>query len=283
MHNENTQGRITHVVTCQPGRNIAESALPLVGIPDYERACKQHLDYCLALEQCGVRVSVRGANDAFANGFFIQSDAVVTEYLAVIGNFRENSGRQGEQKEIASALAGSKFLKVITSPGYLDCRDVLQLDGQFFIGLSEYTNHEGAAQLAYYLKEYGYQATVIDIAPEDGIRLGSAVTDLGDNRLLIREELARHFAFLGYEKILVPYHERGAANAQMINGTLIMPAGYTETRAEVRLLGIPVIEVNVSEFEKLGGGLKCLALAVPDNVIGGRVSLPLPAKLRATA
>lgn len=281
MHNKNITGRITHAVTCQPGRNIAEGTLPLVGIPDYERARAQHLDYCLALGQCGVRVTTLPADKNFPNGFLIQSDAVVTEYLAVVGNFRENSGRQGEQKEIASALAGTKFLKLITAPGYLDCRDVLQLDGQFYIGLSEYTNHEGAAQLAYYLKEFGYQATVIDIAPEDGIRLGSAVTDIGNNRLLIREELARHFAFLGYEKILVPYHERGIANAQMINGTLIIPAGYSETRAEIRLLGIPVIEINISEFEKLGGGLKCLSLVVPDNVIGGEVTLP--AKRRAIA
>ncbi len=181
----------------------------------------------------------------------------------MIGNFSNHSPRQGEQKGVASALAGDKFLKFITAPGLLDAEDVLRIRNHFYVSLSNFTNQEGAAQLAFFLKEFGYALTVLEQDPENVVRLNTAAVCLVHNCLLIREELSRNFAFLGFDKVIVPHQERGAANALMINGTLLLPAGYAATAAAVDEVVNPVIEINVSEFEKMGGGLRSLALCLP--------------------
>jgi len=264
--------RVSHAIVCPPGRNLAAAAS--IGVPDDARAAAQHQKYVEALKQCGVEVTAMVPDPVFPNACLVGNMAVVTEYLAVIGNFNNHSPRQGEQKSVASALAGDKFLKFITAPGLLDGDDVLRISNHFYIGLSDYTNQEGAAQLAFFLKEFGYEVTVLEQAPENSVRLNTAATYLDHKCLLIREELARNFAFLGFDKVIVPHRERGAASALMINGTLLLPAGYAETAAAAKDAVSSVIEINVSEFEKMGGGLKNLSLCLPKIAKNGPVELP---------
>jgi dimethylargininase len=263
---------VSNAIVCPPGRNLASATS--IGVPDDARAAAQHQKYVEALKQCGVDVTVMAPETTFPNACFVGNMAVVTEYLAVIGNFSNHNPRQGEQKSIASALAGEKFLKFITQPGLLDADDVLRIGDHFYIGLSEHTNHEGAAQLAFFLREFGYSATVLEQDPENAVRLNTAGVYLDYNCLIIREELSRHFAFLSFDKIVIPRQERGAANALMVNGTLLMPAGYAESAAAVKDVVTNVIEINVSEFEKMGGGLKNLSLCLPKSAKNGTLQLP---------
>jgi len=267
-----TPHRISGAIVCAPGKNLSTAAA--IGVPDDARAAAQHLKYVDALKHCGVTVTALAPDASLPNACLVGNMAVVTENLAIIGNFTNYSPRQGEQKSIASALAGDKFLKFVTAPGLLDADDVLRIRNHFYIGLSDYTNHEGAAQLAFFLTEFGYQVTVLEQDAENAVHVGTAATWLGHNSLLIREELARNFAFLSFDKIIVPQRERGAANAQMINGTLLLPAGYAETAAAAKGTVAAVIDINVSEFEKMGSGLKNLALCLPNVVKEGRVELP---------
>ena len=264
--------RISHTIVCPPGKNLASAAT--LGVPDDARAAAQHQKYVEALKQCGVEVTVVAPDAVFPNACFVGNMAVVTEYLAVIGNFSNYSPRQGEQKSIASALAGDKFLKFITAPGLLDGEDVLRIRNHFYIGLSDYTNQEGAAQLAFFLREFGYEVTVLERNLENPLRLNTAGAYLDHNYLIIREELARNFAFLSFDKIVVPRGERGAASALMVNGTLLLPAGYAETSAAVNEVVTNVIEINVSEFEKMGGSLKSLSLCLPKIAKNAPVELP---------
>jgi len=263
---------ISQAIVCPPGKNI--SAAAAIGVPDEARAMLQHQKYVEALKQCGIIVTTLASDATLPNACLVGNVAVITENLAIIGNFSNYSPRQGEQKNVASALAGDKFLKFITAPGLLDADDVLRIRDHFYIGLSDYTNHEGAAQLAFFLTEFGYEVTVLEQEPESAVRPGTAATWLGHNSLLIREELARNFAFLGFDKIVIPHRERGAANAQMVNGTLLLPTGYAETAAAVKSVVDAVIEINVSEFEKIGGGLKNLSLFLPNVARQRRVDLP---------
>jgi dimethylargininase len=281
MATAETFDRISHAIVCPPGKNLAAAAT--LGIPDDARAAAQHYKYIEALKQCGVEVTTMTADHAFPNACFVGNMAVVTEYLAVIGNFNNHSPRQGEQKSVASALAGEKFLKFITAPGLLDGDDVLRVGNHFYIGLSEFTNHEGAAQLAFFLKEFGYAVTVLEQEPENAVRLNTAAVYLGHNSLIIREELARNFAFLGFNKIIVPHRERGAASALMVNGTLLLPAGYAETAAAAKDAVASVIEINVSEFEKMGGGLKNLSLCLPKIAKNGPLELPELSRQKSAA
>jgi len=46
----------------------------------------------------------------------------------------------------------------------------------------------------------------------------------------------------------------------MLNGTLLMPAGYPKTYDRLLSMGYNILEVDTSEFRKLDGGVCCLSL-----------------------
>jgi dimethylargininase len=274
MRTEGTFDRVTHALVRPPGRNFAEGICPAIGIPDYERALLQHASYCAALEKCGVEVTTLKTESLFPDGCFVSDMAIIAGNLAVVCNFSDDSPRQGEQKAAAGHLSATRFLKFIAAPGRLDGGDVLQIQDRFSIGLSDHTNAKGAEQLSRFLAEFGYKSDILDLEGDSPLRLRMAATYLGRDRLLIREDISKHYAFLQYEKIVVPREEGRAANAIMVNGTLILPAGCPDTRAQLRAAGIPVIETDVSEFEKMNGGLNCLSLRLPAQDRGNVVSLP---------
>jgi dimethylargininase len=263
MAQRETFDRIEQALLRKPAQNIAEGQVRSADAPDYERAQLQHAALTEALKKCGVAVTTLNPDTIFPNGSFIGNIAVVTERLAVIGNFADTDPRQGEQQAAASVLAGSRFLKFISAPGRLDASDVLRLGNRFYIGLSARTNEEGAAQLAFFLKEFGYDASLLNMSSYGDLRLSAAAVYIGRDRLLVRAEMAQHYAFLEYDKIILSPEEKGAAGAFMANGTLILPQGFPRLREEMRFLEVPLIEVNVSEFEKTGGSLSCLALRLP--------------------
>jgi dimethylargininase len=45
-----------------------------------------------------------------------------------------------------------------------------------------------------------------------------------------------------------------------VNEHLLLPAGYPRLAARLRGLGYAVIELPMSEFHKMDGGLSCLSL-----------------------
>lgn len=261
-----TAPAISHAYVRKPGASFGLDGNG-IGIPDPDRALYQHDAYCRALSACGVDVRALRHDPQFPDSCFINDVAVVTPSVAVIANFGDRHVRQGEQQLAASLLAGSRILKSITAPGILDASDVARVGDHFIIGLSARTNQEGAAQLAFFLTEFGYQASVIDLG-ESATRLSTAVCDLGmgaqgSHRIMLREDLTRHFAFIAYEKMTVGFDLRDTLDSLMVNGTLLMPHGFAEVRSGLQAQGINVQEVNVSEFIKTGFGISSLSLRLP--------------------
>ena len=59
---------------------------------------------------------------------------------------------------------------------------------------------------------------------------------------------------------MIPEEEAYAGNTLWINDTLITPQGYPCTLGEISKLGMPVVQLDTSEFKKMDGGLTCLSL-----------------------
>ncbi len=55
-------------------------------------------------------------------------------------------------------------------------------------------------------------------------------------------------------------NESYAANCIWVNEFVIIPLGYPITKEKIRNAGYTVLETDVSEFQKLDGGLSCLSL-----------------------
>jgi dimethylargininase len=143
----------------------------------------------------------------------------------------------------------------------VDGGDICEAEDHFFLGLSLRTNEEGARQLAAHLAGVGYPSTVVDVRGMSSIlHLKSGVSYIGNNTLVVMEEMAGWEAFAGYELIRVVSEESYAANCVRVNDRVLVAAGYPRLTAELTARGFNPLELDMSEFRKMDGGLSCLSL-----------------------
>ena len=252
----------TRAIVRPPGANFAEGLTTVeLGAPDYQLALAQHAAYCAALAKCGLALTVLPADERFPDSTFVEDTAVLTPERAIITRPGAAS-RAGETARIREALnAFYREFSVIETPGALDGGDICEAGSHFFIGLSARTNEAGARQLADFLAAAGYSASCVDIRGVAGIlHLKSGLTYLGDNNLIVIDALAGHEAFKDYNLVRVEERENYAANCVRVNEYVLFPAGFPALGESLRQLGYRLRELEMSEFEKMDGGLSCLSL-----------------------
>jgi len=229
-----------------------------LGKPDYQLALKQHAGYIHALRSCGLEVSILPPDSRFPDSTFVEDVALCTSRFAVLCNPGAPS-RNDEKTDMAPVLDSFFFLvERIETPGTLDAGDVMMVGNHFYIGLSERTNREGSEQLIHILQKHGMSGETV--ALKEMLHLKTGVSYLENDRMLVFGELITHKAFARFEKIVVAEAESYAANSLWVNGTILVPMGFPGTRDKIEQAGYPVLEVDVSEFRKLDGGLSCLSL-----------------------
>jgi dimethylargininase len=64
----------------------------------------------------------------------------------------------------------------------------------------------------------------------------------------------------GFDRIDVPEGEDYAANCIRVNDYLLFAAGFPKVHNKLARLGYKIIELDMSEFQKMDGGLSCLSL-----------------------
>lgn len=248
----------THAITRKPGENFAQGITTSdLGPPDYELMVQQHAAYVQALRSLGLKVIVLPAEPGYPDAYFVEDTAVVTPDVAIITNPGAKA-RQGEEDTIEPILARYRKTARIRAPGTVDGGDILMVGSHVFIGLSARTNQEGAAQLARILEKYGHTWATVPV--DAGLHLKSNVNYVGRNTLLLTERFASYSQFEGYAKIVLDRSEERAGNTLFVNDHLIMPRGFPNTRASLEPLGLPIIELDVSEARKMDGGLTCMSL-----------------------
>lgn len=229
-----------------------------LGKPVLEKALEQHQAYIEALKTCGVEVTVLPSNDEFPDSTFVEDTAVLTPKFAVISNPGAPT-RNSEIRDMEPVIK-SFYDKIyyIQSPGTLDGGDILQIEDHFYIGLSARTNLEGAQQLKAILEKENYQATIVKL--DKFFHLKTGIAYLGDQTIVVAGEFIDHPDFQSYKKIIVPPEEEYAANCIRVNDYVMIPAGFPKTVQAVKDAGYQTIELEMSEFRKLDGGLSCLSL-----------------------
>jgi len=254
----------SHAISRIPGPDyplgLTTSTLPA---PDLDLALAQHAAYVRCLESLGLTVEVLPAAPGFPDACFVEDTAVVVRELAIVSR-PGAPARLGETELMVEPLSAHRPLARIQAPGTLDGGDILQVETRFFIGVSDRTNDEGARQLAAILAEHGYQSDIVRVAA--GLHLKSSLNYVGENTMLVTTDFAGHPAIGAFRQIVCPEGEEYAANTLLVNGTLIMPAGYSRTRALLEPLGLPLVELDTSEYRKMDGGLTCLSLRLEGPV-----------------
>jgi dimethylargininase len=248
----------THAITREPGSDFADGLTTgELGTPDYELMLVQHAAYVNALRRLGLLTIELDALPGHPDAYFVEDVAVMTPEVAVITRPGAPS-RQGEEAAMALVLAQYRPVEPIKSPGTLDGGDVLMVGNHCFVGLSERTNAAGAGQLARILGDYGYNCTAVPVAA--GLHFKSSVNHVGGKTLLVTAAFANRPELADYEQIVVPEGEEAAANVLWVNGRLLIPQGYPQTKQKLLDWGANVRELDVSEAAKMDGGLTCMSL-----------------------
>ncbi len=252
----------TRAIVRPPAANFADGLTTAgLGAPDFEKALEQHARYCTALERCGLALTRLAPDPRYPDSTFVEDTAILTERCAILTHPGAPS-RQGEVTSLRETLARfyTRF-HTLTAPGTLDGGDICEAGAHFFIGVSERTNAEGARQLADFLAREGYTSSLVDIHGVPGIlHLKSGIAYLGDNRLVLIDALAGRPEFRGYTVVHVAPAENYAANCVRVNDYVLLAAGYPALEATVRGLGYRGLPLDMSEYQKMDGGLSCLSL-----------------------
>jgi len=229
-----------------------------LGKPEYNKALIQHSHYVEALKQSGLKVIALEIDNRFPDSTFVEDTAVINEDLAVIANLGADS-RKGEEIEIKKVL--DEFYDTIESivkPGTLDGGDVLRVEDQYFIGISQRTNKAGALQLKELLGKYGYACSLVKL--KKVLHLKTGIAYIGDNNLVISGEFIDNPLFHEYDLLKVDQDESYAANCIRVNDYVLVAQGYKKLAESISNLGYPLFKLDMSEFRKMDGGLSCLSL-----------------------
>jgi dimethylargininase len=278
----------TRAIVRTPAPNFAEGLTTAgLGRPDYELALRQHEAYCAALERCGLTLKRLEPDPNYPDSTFVEDVAILSKRCAVLTRPGAPC-RRGEVESLRNVLAQFfPSLHEIESAGTVDGGDICQVAEHFFIGLSARTNEAGARQLSKMLEDVGYSTSIVDIGvrvptsvgPSSAatnrptkvgtltpdsfgslLHLKSGIAWLGDNRLAISDALAEHPEFIRFDLVRVDWAENYAANCVRVNEYVLIAKGFSKLQSNLQSLGYETIALEMSEFQKMDGGLSCLSL-----------------------
>lgn len=229
-----------------------------LGLPNYELALEQHKNYIDALTKCGLQVTILSADENYPDATFVEDTALLTSKCAIISNPGAET-RKGETVEMKHVLKSYySIIEEIEEPGTVEPGDIMMVGDHFYIGLSKRTNEDGAAQMITLLNKHGYSGSVILL--KEMLHLKTGVAYLENNNLLAYGEFLDEEELNNFNIIEIDKDESYAANCIWVNNKVIVPKGFPKTRNKIVNAGYSIIEVDVSEFRKLDGGLSCLSL-----------------------
>jgi len=229
-----------------------------IGKPDYQKALLQHADYVAALRECGLLVTVLPPDESFPDSTFVEDVALMTPHCAIITNPGAPS-RNLETRSMFEVIR--RFytdIEIIQSPGTVEAGDIMMVGDDYYIGISGRTNVAGADQVIAILQRYGLHGSMMEL--DEVLHLKTGLGYLENNKLLVCGEFLEKPEFQEFELLIVDADEAYAANSVWINDTVLTPRGFPKTSSMIESAGYNVREVDVSEFQKLDGGLSCLSL-----------------------
>lgn len=245
----------------RPGPRLAEGIVTHAsgGPVDVALAHRQWAEYVRTLQDAGWQtLEVEPADDQ-PDAVFVEDTLVVYGDLAVLTR-PGAPGRRGELPAVAEAAAEAGYrVARIEAPGTLDGGDVLKFGGTVRVGRSARTDDDGIRQLAALLEPMG--ALVVPVPVRSVLHLKSAVTALPDGTLVGHPPLLDH----PFDDLLPVPEPSGGQVVLLEHGTVLLAASAPRTAELLRRRGHRVVTVDISELEKLDGGVTCLSVRLRDE------------------
>ena len=246
---------ITRLVS--PSINQCELTLLARQPINYKRACEQHKRYEDALRSLGLEVISLDAEADLPDSVFVEDVALVLDECAIMLNPGASS-RRLEVASVEKALVPYRDIYRIQPPATVDGGDILRVGKTIYVGLSSRSTEEAIGQMAAILEPRSYKVRAVRVT--GCLHLKSAVTQVSKDTLLINPEWVSKNDFPGMQFIEVDLSEPYAANAVLVNGTIIYPSAFPKTREKLEEASIPILVVDADELAKAEGAVTCCSL-----------------------
>ncbi len=224
---------------------------------DLDLARAQHQQYETALRELGCEVISLPPEDDLPDSVFVEDVALVFDEVAIVTRPGADS-RKPETASIAQALAPYRVLFTIEAPGTIDGGDVLRVGKMVYVGLSGRSNRSGVEQLQEILAPYGYRVKGVEVT--ECLHLKSAVTQVGEDTLLINPTWVDRSIFEEVRLIEVDEDEPSAANAVWVDNAVLYPAHFPKTQHRLEEAGLRLKIVEATEVAKAEGAVTCCSL-----------------------
>jgi dimethylargininase len=243
-----------------PASNLAEGLTTHIEREsvDAELADKQWDAYVAALSAAGWQTVEVASADGLADSVFVEDTAVVFGDTAVITLPGADSRRPETAGTEAALRAQGLRIERIEAPGTLDGGDVLKVGSTVYVGRGGRTNADGIRQLRAFVAALGY--TVVAVPVTKALHLKTAVTALPDGTVIGYEPLVDDTSV--FERFLPVPEAHGTAVVVLSDDAVLMSSSAPKSVALVEDLGYTVIQVDISEFEKLEGCVTCLSIRI---------------------
>lgn len=240
------------------------------------RAGEQHRRLAAQLEDAGIACHIVPANAALPDLPFTR-DAVLMTPWGLVELRPAAAHRRAEAAHIAAALEplGIPYVGAV-GEGSVEGGDVCILrPGLVLIGRSgERTDETGAIALARLFERQGWSVLHTRFSPRY-LHLDTQFTMVTRNRAVacldtLEEGFAARMADLGIALVRATVEEVERLEANLLSlggGRIVAPAGGHRLNRELVRLGHDLIEVEIDQFVRCGGGVHCLTLPlarIPD-------------------
>lgn len=225
---------------------------------DVDLAAEQWNAYVTAMQASGWQTTEVATADDCADAVFIEDAMVVFDDVCVITRPGAES-RRGETAGAEAAAATARLeIHHITEPGTLDGGDVLKIGRAVYVGIGGRTNPQAVDQLAMLLAPRGWEVRPVPV--HSVLHLKSAVTALPDGTVVGYPDLVDDPS--AYARFLAVPEPAGSHVVQLGGDRLLMSADAPESASLFRSMGYDMVEVDISEFEKLEGCVTCLSVRI---------------------
>jgi dimethylargininase len=225
---------------------------------DIDLAMSQWSAYVETLRDTGWDIWEVDPVDDCPDAVFIEDAIVVFDDLAVVAR----PGAVSRRSETAGAEEAARRLGLdihrIEAPGTLDGGDVLKVDRTAYVGVGGRTTLHAVNQLDAVLSSRGWIVRPVPVRRV--LHLKSAVTALPDGTIIGSPDHVDEVA--SYGRFMAMLEPEGAHVVLLGDDKLLMSSSAPASAARLATMGYRPVHVDISEFEKLEGGVTCLSVRI---------------------
>lgn len=233
---------------------------------DVEKMMKEHEILVKAFEDNGVKVEYLEADKERPNSVFARDFGGCVKEGYVLGNFKLPI-RYKEHVDYEKRMAELNVPVVArVEKGLFEGGDFMFLDEKTIaVGIVDRTNEEGVEEIRSALSKYGYEVIGVKMKKEY-LHLDMCF-NLVDDKIAVayKEGLPKDFAKrieeMGIDIVEVPEEsifDHGCNLQALGNHKVISLKKNVKVNEELRKRGMTVIEVDITEILKAGGGPHCM-------------------------